>query len=202
MRIIGLTGGIASGKSTASAHLKSIGASVIDADAISHSLTDSDGETLSAIITAFGTEMLLENGGLDRRKLGLLVFGDDEARRKLNAIMHPLVLKEMQRQTLALRLQGVGRVIWDVPLLFETEMDAHTDEIWLLAVPAQVQLARLIARDGITLSQAQQRLLSQMSTDEKIKRATHTIYNTGTIEELRQSVEALWRAECEKGAGD
>lgn len=188
--MIGLTGGIASGKSNLSNALRQAGAVVIDADKISHELTMVDGAALPALRVAFG-EAVFRHGALDRVALGNLVFSDRAQLDKLNALMYPLILAEMERQIDDNADQAV--LILDVPLLYEAGWDSLCDEVWCVWAPKVVQVRRLIKRNGLSLRQALDRIKSQMSTRKKARRATHVINTTGTRQESARKALTLWR---------
>ena len=192
MRVIAITGGIASGKTTVLNHLKKLGAACIDADAISRTLTAPGGAALPAIRQAFGQGVFQQDGALNRRALGALVFGDGEARGRLNGIVHPLVRAEMERQLRRLRLQGERVAVLDVPLLYESGMETLADEVWLVAVPAEVQLQRLMARDGYTREEALARIHSQMPLEQKRARADLVIDTDLPLQALYERLTALW----------
>ena len=188
--MIGLTGGIASGKSSLSAALRQAGAVVIDADKISHELTMVDGAALPAIREAFG-EGMFRHGALDRAALGNLVFSDKAQLDRLNTLMYPLILSEMERQIDSSADQAV--VILDVPLLYEAGWDSMCDEVWCAWAPRWMQVRRLIKRNGLTLREALNRIKSQMPAREKARRATHMIMTTGTRQESARKALILWR---------
>lgn len=187
MYVIGLTGGIASGKSTAAKALREMGATVIDADATSHALTAPGGSAAEAIQERFGT--------LDRRALGRIVFSDDRARRDLNAIVHPLVRREMQREIYA---ATTPVVVLDVPLLYESGMESMADEVWVVYAPRQVQAARIMARDDLPREAAEARIDSQMPTEEKLARADVAIDTSGPLSRTREVLEEHWTAVTER----
>lgn len=191
MKIIGLTGGIASGKSTVSDFLRRNGAVIIDADAISRSLTAPGGAALETIRAVFG-DSVFEGDTLDRKKLAQVIFSDAAQREKLNAIIHPLVLAQMRDKTLEAAAHGETAVIWDVPLLFETGYDRFADETWLVAAEESIQLSRLIARDGLTPSQAQSRIDAQMPLAQKRTLADRILENNGTLAQLEAQALLLW----------
>ena len=188
---IGLTGGIASGKTTVSAYLRMLGAPVVDADALSHDLTKEGGAALPAIRARFG-DGVFEGATLDRARLGALVFSDRYARRDLEAILHPLVFAEMQRELDALLKADTPAVVLDVPLLFETGLDQKVDETWLVCVPEAEQIRRVMLRDGLSEQEARARISSQMSLRSKVLRADRVISTLRTIEDTRREVRALW----------
>jgi len=187
--VIGLTGGIACGKSHVARELRSLGVPVLDADAISRGVTAPGGAALPAIRAAFGDEVF-QGESLDRRALGALVFGDAEKRRQLEEIIHPLVIAQMQRETEEANAAVVG---WDVPLLYETGMDARCDEVWCVYVPEYEQLRRVCRRDGLSREAAQARIDSQLPLAEKKKRALHAISTMGDQRSTRRRVRNLLR---------
>lgn len=191
MKVIGLTGGIASGKSTASAYLRELGAAIVDADAISRASTRRGGAAFEAVCAAFG-DILGADGEIDRRKLGGIVFADEDARRKLNSIVHPAVMAESRAQIENARASGVKMCILDVPLLFETGMEKLCDETWLIYVPREEQIRRMAERDGLDAAAAAARIDSQMPLEEKLKRANVAIDSSGTIEQTREKLHRLW----------
>ncbi|MGI6689065.1 MAG: dephospho-CoA kinase [Christensenellales bacterium] len=186
--LIGLTGGIACGKSHLSTALMSVGAVVIDADAVSHALTGKGGAALPAIRAAFG-DGVFEGEALSRQALANLVFFDENALKKLNAITHPLIIAEMERQIS--RHADQPALVLDVPLLFETGLDARCQEVWCVYAPREEQIRRLVRR-GMSEEEAHKRIDSQMSGDEKARRSDQVILTTGTKEESASRVIALW----------
>lgn len=190
--IVGLTGGIGCGKSEAANCLRELGAVHVDADEISRSLTAQGGEALPAIRERFGDGVFSEDGTLDRAELGRIVFESAPHRRLLEGIIHPLV----QRRTLAeiekAGLRGDRVVVLDVPLLFETGMDVLCDETWAVTAGAESQLIRVMSR-GLTAEQAQARIDSQMSADERSARATRIINTDRPIERTRAELTSLYQ---------
>ena len=191
--ILGLTGGIACGKSSASAFLAGMGAEVIDADRISRAVTAPGGEALPAIMREFGPGVFDAEGRLDRRELGRLVFADDAQRRRLEGIIHPLVQQQTFRRIRELDAAGVSCAVLDVPLLYETGMDVLCDEVWLLAVPHEEQLRRVMERDSLSEEQALERIESQMPMEEKQARCDRVIWTNRSIQLTQRELEALWQ---------
>lgn len=187
--VLGLTGGIACGKSHVAAELRALGVPVLDADAISRAVTAAGGEALPAIRAAFG-EGVFDGDALDRRALGRIVFADDEKRRRLEEIIHPLVTARMLRETAEAGAPIVG---WDVPLLYETGMDARCDEVWCVYITEQEQLRRVMRRDRLSHEAAQARIDSQLSLAEKKARAAHRISTMGSRASTRRRVRMLLR---------
>ena len=192
MKVIGLTGGIACGKSTASAYLKELGACIVDTDGISRATTKKGGKGYYAVLEHFGRDLLLENGEIDRRKLGGIVFADEKKRQELNALIHPIVIEESKEQMQAARDAGYNVCILDVPLLFESGMETLCDETWLVYVPREEQIRRINERDGLDEKAAAARIDSQMPLEEKMRRADRAIDTSGTIEETQAKLKKLW----------
>lgn len=190
---VGLTGGIATGKSTVVRMLVKKGARVIDHDALVHALQEPGRPVWNRIVEAFGREILDAGGRIDRKKLGVLVFGDEGRRKALEGIVHPAVLEEAQRER-----DRIGRkderaiVLSDIPLLLEVGMQGLFDLILLVYAPPEVQIARVMKRNNMTRNEAVARLEAQMPIDEKLKRADVVIRNDGTMKELQQRVDEVW----------
>lgn len=185
--IIGLTGGIASGKSTVSAMLQELGLPVIDADQIARQIVEPGQRAFNDIVREFGPRVVGPDGQLDRKALGEMVFANPELRLKLNNITHPRLWEVFDYRMRQLT-PDTKIVVWDVPLLLETGMDKRVDEVWLVWVDVPMQIERLKNRDNLTEEEARQRLQAQMPIDEKMKRADRIIDNRGTIEETRETV--------------
>jgi len=185
--VIGLTGGIACGKTNLSDALRNAGAPVIDADMISRSLTAPSGEALPAIRKTFG-EAVFDGENLNRRALGNLVFSNPDALSRLNAITHPLIFQKMKAEM----DRHPGPVVLDVPLLFETGVDQWCDEIWCAYIPQKEQIQRLMSRDHLTRNEALQRIHAQMPTLEKARKSHHIIRTSGSKEESADIVLSLW----------
>lgn len=179
---IGLTGGIASGKSLASTYLKEKGVPVIDADVISRQVVEPGELAFNKIIQAFGREVLTDEGTLDRKSLGSIIFADAEKRKILNNIVHPAVRMEMKRQSDELVRAGHSLIVLDIPLLVEGELFYLVDEVWVVYVDKQTQLLRLIKRDQSNEKDAMQRITSQLPLEDKIKKADLVIDNGGSKE--------------------
>lgn len=187
--IVGLTGGIACGKSHVTRQLRALGVPVLDADAISHDLTAPGGAALPSIREAFG-DSVFDGDILNRRALGAVVFGDPEKRGRLEGIIHPLVLETMLRETSAL---DAPIVAWDVPLLFETGLDKQCDEVWCVYITPGEQLKRVMHRDHLDQQAAQARIDSQMPMQEKKDRAQRRISTMGARAATRRHVRGLLR---------
>lgn len=192
--IVGLTGGIASGKSEASRHLESLGAHCIDADAISHFLTGENGPLLTDIRAEFGDGVFGADGSLDRKALAEIVFNDEDARRRLDGITHPSIQKAMLDEVEDAEKNGEKLVFLNVPLLFETGMDALCDEAWLINTEADVQLSRLMQRDDLDENQALSRVRSQMSAEEKQQRANVVIDNNKNLDKMLNELQSHYNS--------
>lgn len=191
--IIGLTGGIACGKSTVAEYLEKQGVFVIDADAISHEVTAPGGEALAPIAEAFGQGVFLPDGQLNRRALGELVFSDAGLRRTLEGIIHPLVQRRIVQAIREAGQKGEKAAVLNVPLLFETGMDALCDECWVVSLDRETQIKRLMARDALSASEAEKRIESQMSQDDKLRRANVVIKTGRPIELTHAELNGLLR---------
>lgn len=190
--LIGLTGGIGAGKSTAARDLEALGAVQIDADEISHALTAAGGEALPEIREVFGDGVFREDGTLDRRALAGRVFRDPAWRIALEGILHPRVQRIMMSRVDEAAEAGAKVVFLNVPLLFETGMDALCDETWTIQVRPETQLRRVMERDGVSEADAQARIDSQMSQEEKAARATVVINNDHSPERLQSELSGLY----------
>ena len=192
MQMIGLTGGIATGKTTVSKMLTEFGVPVIDADVIYRTLSEKGNRVWKAVYEAFGEDYFLANGDMDRKTLGDLIFSDSLAREKLNQLTHPIVKEEMQRILAQIEEeQDPPLVVLDVPLLFESGWDHWLDEVWVVVIPEEMQLERLIKRDKFSREQAINRIKSQMRIDEKQRLADRVIDNSGSLMETRSQVQKL-----------
>jgi dephospho-CoA kinase len=192
LRLIGLTGGIGSGKSTVAALLRELGATVIDADEATRAVQGPGSPGLQQLVEAFGPEILTSDGALDRPRLAAIAFSDPEARRRLNEIIHPLVREWMAERQREAAERGDASVVLEVPLLFETRGAEGLDAVVLVYAPEDVQLKRLIEARGMDERAARARIASQMPIEEKRRLASHVIPNTGTLEELRTETERTW----------
>ena len=191
---IGLTGGIASGKSTVSAMLRQMGAVVIDTDWIAHEVTAPGSGAVMEMSRRYGSDIVKEDGSLRRDAVGKIVFSDPVEKKWLEALLHPLIRAEAEKQAQAAFEAGQKVVVLDVPLLFESGWNGQVDEIWTVYVPREIQEVRLQRRDGYTESEIADRLASQWPINEKAKRADVVIDNTGLPESTRRQVEVAWNA--------
>ncbi|XP_063156612.1 dephospho-CoA kinase domain-containing protein [Candoia aspera] len=195
MFLVGLTGGIASGKSTVVALLQELGCVVIDADVIARQVVQPCFQAYQRIVHSFGPEILLESGEINREALGSIIFSQPEKRQLLNSITHPEIQKEMLKQILKYFVLGYRYVILDIPLLFEAKMLTkfmkHTVVVYC---DPQVQLSRLMHRNGLTQAEAEARISAQMPLAQKVKLADHVIDNSGDTEATKRQVLKLHAA--------
>lgn len=191
MRVIGLTGGIASGKSTFAAALRARGVPVVDADALAKAAVAPGTAALEEIARAFGPDVLDASGALDRKRMAALVFADPEARRRLEAITHPAVRAAMAVETRGLADAGHDLAFYDTPLLYEVGLDRGLDCVVVVWAPPGAQRARLIARDGLSPAEADARLAAQLPIDEKVARADLVVENAGSPGELGAKADRL-----------
>ncbi|MGI6036715.1 MAG: dephospho-CoA kinase [Limnochordia bacterium] len=199
--VVGLTGGIASGKSTVARMLVRLGAQLIDSDEIARELVLPGGEAWHQIKKAFGSDYFHPDGSLDRKKLGRTIFAQPEARRRLNEIMHPLILTRLREDIdNACRAALASVIVVDIPLLFEVGADDLVDRILVVDLPVELQLQRLQERDGLTHGQAQQRLEAQISREERLARADDIIDNSRSLKETEQQIRRVWE-QWEKEGG-
>ncbi|KAJ3153074.1 hypothetical protein HDU86_005372 [Geranomyces michiganensis] len=193
MKLVGLTGGIATGKSTASAHLRTAHAlPIIDADLLARHVVEPSQPAFHAILAAFGPDAVLDptTHQLDRTKLGALIFANPDARKKLNAITHPPIRIEMLRGMLRAFLAGNAICVLDTPLLFEAGLYRFMGVVIVVACSTDTQLARLMSRDSCSREAAQSRIDSQMSMDEKRKRADIVVENEGSLDDTQRQLDA------------
>jgi len=205
-RIIGLSGGIGSGKSTVAALFVQLGATLIDADAIVHELQAAGQPLLREIAEAFGEKLIRDDGSLDREALGAIVFSDEAARAQLGQVVHPAVGAEMARRLAAAVASEAPLIVLDIPLLFEGRRTGSTgasrldfDATVLVWVPREIQIERTVARDTCSREEAERRVAAQMPIDEKRDLADHVIDNSGSIEATEAALRLLF-AELTGGA--
>lgn len=183
---VGLTGGIASGKSTVSAILRELGAVVIDADQLAREVVAKGTPGLAAVVEAFGPDVLTTDGELDRPKMGGLVFGDETLRRRLEGIVHPLVFERYAELEASAPADGI--VVHDIPLLVESGRAEEFDAVIVVETPEEVQVERMVRDRGWTEEEGRARIAAQASAEQRRAVATYLIVNTGTREDLRQRV--------------
>jgi dephospho-CoA kinase len=193
-KVVGLTGGIASGKSTVSHIFRSLGAQVIDADILAREVVEPGKPAWQDIVNAFGRDILLPDGSIDRKKLGAIVFQNPTKREVLNQIVHPRVFEEEKRLYQELRRQyPEALIIVDAALLIESGSYQRFHKLIVVYVDEQTQLRRLMLRDGISAEEAWARIRSQMPLSEKVKYADYIIDNRGSLEETRRQVEEVYK---------
>ncbi|PEU58262.1 dephospho-CoA kinase [Priestia megaterium] len=193
--VIGLTGGIASGKSTVTGMLRDINIPVIDADHIAKEVVEPGKEAYKQIVETFGRSILHENAEINRAALGKIVFYQEEERKKLNAIVHPAVRKEMLSQKESYIEEGYEAVVLDIPLLFESDLTHLVDKVVVVYVDESVQLERLKSRNNLSTEDAYARIHAQLPLIQKVALADAVINNNGPVEETKQqllSILALW----------
>ncbi len=197
MRIIGLTGGIASGKSLVARLLEGLGGVVIDADQLAREVVAPGEPAYFAIIDEFGAEVLNQDGTLNRKALGRIVFADPRARRRLEEITHPAIAGLAERKLATLKEAGTTVAIYMAPLLIEAGVASRVDEIWVVYADRETQIRRLVRRDGISRDEALQRLAAQMPMEEKRTYGRIVIDNCGAPEETERQVREIWKREVE-----
>ena len=201
MLVVGLTGGISSGKSTISSWFLQKGIVVLDADQIVKNLQRPNSPLVLKLAEEFGASIVNENGELVREVLGKIIFYDQEAKERLNAMIHPLVQAKLEEEIERLKKVGEGLVVLDIPLLFESRFEALVDRTVVVYVSPDVQLQRLMKRDQIDREYALAKMNSQMSLDEKRARADYVLINNGTMGQLREQFdhlfEVLWERACQ-----
>jgi dephospho-CoA kinase len=202
MFVIGLIGGIGSGKSSVSEILSSLGVDVIDADKVGHEVYIPDSEGWRKVISVFGQGIVDQQNEIDRKKLGAIVFGDPKEMDKLNKLMHPIMYKLIQEKINKLADNGVEVVILEAAILLEANWQPLTDEIWLAKSDQEIVIERVQLRNKFTREEIIKRIQSQMSNEEREKHADIVISNDGTLEELKETVRSLWHLKVNGGNHD
>ncbi len=193
MKVIGLTGGIGSGKSTVSQFLAELGVAIIDADKVGHAAFKPDTEIWREVVAAFGRQMLTPEGDIDRGKLGKIVFGSSESLARLNQIMHPRIYDMVEARLEEYRRQGVDVVVLEVPLLLEVGWTQLVDEVWVTIASEATVLRRLQERTGLSEPESLARIRSQMTNEERVKHADVVINNDCDLTDLKAKVSELWQ---------
>jgi dephospho-CoA kinase len=193
-----LTGGIATGKSHVRRRFEALGVGTIDSDTLVHQALRAGTYATSSIARRFGHEVIASDGSVDRPKLGALVFADDEARRDLEALVHPIVYAAISEWFDKRKRGGDRLALADIPLLFETAREKEFDVVIVAACSPDEQLRRVMARDGLSAEAARQRVEAQIPIDDKLKRAHHVIWTTGSLEETDRQVDQVYRLLTEK----
>jgi dephospho-CoA kinase len=194
MKTIGLTGGIGSGKSTVSQLLAALGAFVIDADKVGHEIYLPGQEAWQQVTAAFGRDILAADQTIDRKKLGAIVFSSDEARKKLNAIVHPLMFKDIGRRITEKRTEGFTKpIVVEAAILIEANWLPLVDEVWVVVTGKGVVVERVAAQRGLSAQDTEARIASQLADAERLKHAHVVIANDGSREDLQKRVSEVWR---------
>ncbi|MGI6731324.1 MAG: dephospho-CoA kinase [Anaerovoracaceae bacterium] len=206
MKVIGLTGGIGSGKTTVSDYLISLGYHVLDADKIAREIVEPGSDALIELVSVFGNEILLNDGSLNRKKLGKIVFSDPEKRKLLNKLMHTRILQIIRDKILqfqedmedapvvvdSLGLLPRNKVIFiDAPLLYETGLDKEASKVWVVDVDDEARINRIMERDGLSREDVKNRIASQMTRAEKNERADEILDNSGERQALYEQIDQL-----------
>lgn len=193
MKTIGLTGGIGSGKSTVSQLLAALGAFVIDADKVGHEIYLPGKEAWQQVTAAFGQDILADDQTIDRKKLGAIVFGSEEARKQLNAIVHPLMFKDIGERIQAKRAEGFCEpIVVEAAILIEANWTPLVDEVWLVEANKQAVIDRVAEQRGMAATETEARIASQLSNEERRKHAHLVIHNDGSLADLKQRVSEAW----------
>ena len=190
--VIGLTGSIGTGKSEAARQLEALGASIISADQVGHEAYTPNTEAWEQVVAAFGDDILQDDGEIDRRKLGAVVFSDPGQLEKLNQIMHPRMARMVADKIEELRDQGVEVVVVEAALLFEAGWDSLVEEVWVTDSTEQVVIERLKQRNGMSEEEARKRISSQMDRTERLERSDYVIENSGDMATLGNTIKELW----------
>jgi len=199
--VIGLTGGPGTGKSTVASILARRGAAVIEADRLGHQAYAPGTEGWRTVVEAFGPEIVGPDGTIDRRRLGAIVFSDPEKLRRLNAIIHPIIRRLITEQLERFRREGVRVVVIEAALLFEAGWEDLVDEVWVTEAPAEVAIARYVARTGLPEAEVRRRVAAQLDATEKVRRAHRVIDTSGTLAAVERQVERLWDELTARTAG-
>jgi len=192
--VIGLTGGIASGKSTVSAKLKELGAAVIDADLLARDVVRKGEIAYNRIVQCFGADISLPSGDINRKKLGNIVFSDKEKLALLNNITHPEIIKRMKERIQELKAEGARVIVVDAAILIEMGLHKYVDSVWVVTVDRETQIKRLIERDKFEYREAENRINSQFTNEVRKKYADVVIDNSKPIEEVEKGLEELWNS--------
>ncbi len=193
MKVIGLTGGISSGKSTVSQFLAELGAVIIDADKVGHEAFKPGTEAWHEVVAAFGKQIVAPNGEIDREKLGTIIFDSSEARARLNQIMHPRMYDMVKAQLEEYQRQGVAVVVLEAPLLLEAGWTSLVDEAWVTTASEVTALKRLRERTGLSEKESLARIRSQLPAEERVRHANVIIDTDCSLDELKAKVKKLWQ---------
>ncbi|MFB0558952.1 MAG: dephospho-CoA kinase [Dehalococcoidales bacterium] len=193
MKVIGLTGGIGSGKSTVSQFLAELGAVILNADGVGHEALKPDTEVWREVVAAFGRQVLTPDGSIDRARLGGIVFGNPESLSRLNRIMHPRMYDMVKARLDEYRRRGVDVVVLEAPLLIEAGWTSLVDEVWVTVASEATVLRRLEERTGLSESESLARIRSQLSSEARVEYADAVINTDCSLDELKARVGELWR---------
>jgi dephospho-CoA kinase len=199
MLVIGLTGGIGTGKSEVASLLQSFGAEVINADQVGHEAYTPNSESWREVVNTFGEEILQPDGQIDRGRLGAIVFSNPQQLDKLNSIMHPRMARMVGDKIEVLRDKGAPAVVVEAAVLFEAGWDSLVDEVWTTDSPVELVIERLQARNGMSEEEVRRRINSQMDRSERIERSDLVVDNSGDVTSLGKTVKALWDTRVNKG---
>jgi len=203
VRIIGLTGGLGSGKSTVAGFLRELGAETIDADRVGHEVYAPGTPGWKAVTTAFGSEILAADGTIDRAKLGAIVFADRQRLAQLEAIVHPLISREIQARIAVRRCEKSGKpLVIEAAVLLEAHWKPFVDEVWVVTATPEAVRERIRAQRGWDEARIEARLAAQWSDEERCRHADVVIHNTGSLEELRKQVSEAWQRLAARAAED
>ena len=201
MLVIGLTGGIGTGKSHVSGLLKELGATIIDADLVGHEAYTPHTETWQVVVDTFG-DVLADDGQIDRRKLGAIVFSDPAQLDKLNAIMHPRMYKMIEERIQGLQADGKETIVVEAAILIEAKWTPLVDEVWVTTAPEDQVIARIKGRNNMGEEAARQRINSQMPSDERVRHADVVINNDGSLDQLNKSIQQVWNDRVSTNQGE
>ena len=201
MLVIGLTGGIGTGKSLVSRMLQEHGATIIDADLVGHEAYTPHTETWQVVVDTFG-DVLAEDGQIDRRKLGAIVFSDPKQLQKLNAIMHPRMYKMIEERIQGHQAGGAETIVVEAAILIEAKWTPLVDEVWVTTAPEDQVIDRIKGRNNMGEDAARARINSQMSSEERVRHANVSIANDGSMDQLRDTVDGLWDSRVSTNQGE
>ena len=201
MLVIGLTGGIGTGKSLVSRMLQEHGATIIDADLVGHEAYTPHTETWQVVVDTFG-DVLAEDGQIDRRKLGAIVFSDPKQLEKLNAIMHPRMYKMIEERIQGHQAGGAETIVVEAAILIEAKWTPLVDEVWVTTAPEDQVIDRIKGRNNMGEDAARARINSQMSSEERVRHANVSIANDGSMDQLRDTVDGLWDSRVSTNQGE
>ncbi len=201
MLVIGLTGGIGTGKSLVSRMLQEHGATIIDADLVGHEAYTPHTETWQVVVDTFG-DVLAEDGQIDRRKLGAIVFSDPKQLEKLNAIMHPRMYKMIEERIQGHQAGGAETIVVEAAILIEAKWTPLVDEVWVTTAPENQVIDRIKGRNNMGEDAARARINSQMSSEERVRHANVSIANDGSMDQLRDTVDGLWDSRVSTNQGE